>query len=287
MTNEELVKEIQSGHDVQNNMGLLYKQNLGLIKRFVLSVLPQGYIEIEVDDLMQEAYFGLMDAVMKYIPGETTFMTYAEYWIKGKARKYIYKQYALVTVSERVLGRVARINRFCEEYQKNNGRVPSDDEICKGVNITRYKYQMAIKAKNALEYWCLDMPLCDEDDGCSNVGDYIPDDKNIVDELVNSLAQQKVKTDLWEAVDSLPSLQQQIIQSRFVQDNSQVQAAKKLYIDRNKLRRQECIALKRLRAKKNIAVIAEAYSVAYHGSAKKFAETWTSSTEEAAIKLAE
>lgn len=62
MTNEELVEKIQAGEDVQTNMGLLYQQNQPLIYKFALP-----YSEMmDINDLMQEAYFGLVKAVEKY-----------------------------------------------------------------------------------------------------------------------------------------------------------------------------------------------------------------------------
>ena len=59
MTNEELVRLIQEGVDIQENMGILYKQNEGFIRTTCNPFSERA----ELDDLMQEAYFALVDAV--------------------------------------------------------------------------------------------------------------------------------------------------------------------------------------------------------------------------------
>ena len=59
MTNEELVALIQAGVDVQENMGQLYQQN----RNFIVGIALPYSKSCELDDLMQEAYFGLENAV--------------------------------------------------------------------------------------------------------------------------------------------------------------------------------------------------------------------------------
>ena len=88
MTNEILVEKIRGGYSVTDNMQLLYERNLPLIRKFIKS-----YAVFEcMDDLMQEAYFGLWEAVQHYESSENVlFMTYAEYWIKQSVRHYIQK----------------------------------------------------------------------------------------------------------------------------------------------------------------------------------------------------
>ena len=44
----------------------------------------------DIDDLMQEAYFGLMAAVRGYRSGEASFLVYASYWIKQAVKRYVH-----------------------------------------------------------------------------------------------------------------------------------------------------------------------------------------------------
>ena len=80
MTNEELVEQIQAGINVKDNLATLYEQN----KPFIYSVIKPMMKYADPDDLFQEAYFGLHDAVYAYKPGEAKFLTY----LPWKIRKY-------------------------------------------------------------------------------------------------------------------------------------------------------------------------------------------------------
>ena len=86
MTNEQIVQQIQNGSDVTDNMRMLYEQNLPLIRKIVK---PYTTYE-DMEDLLQEAYFGLLQAVQHYKMGENTlFMTYALYTKMWLCNSYI------------------------------------------------------------------------------------------------------------------------------------------------------------------------------------------------------
>ena len=58
MTNEELITVIQNGDPEHTAAAALYSQYRGLIYKICEKYQPYA----EIDDLMQEAYFALMDA---------------------------------------------------------------------------------------------------------------------------------------------------------------------------------------------------------------------------------
>ena len=78
MTNEELVEQIQAGINVRGNLEVLYEQN----KPFIYSVIKPFMKYAEPDDLFQEAYLGLHDAVYAYEPGDSKFITYLPWKIR-------------------------------------------------------------------------------------------------------------------------------------------------------------------------------------------------------------
>ena len=86
MTNEQIVEQIRKGVSVTDNMERLYMDNLPLIKKFI-----KPYMNYEPEeDLLQEAYFGLLKAIQHYEPSENVlFMTYASYWIRRQVQNYI------------------------------------------------------------------------------------------------------------------------------------------------------------------------------------------------------
>lgn len=96
MSNEELVERIRNGYHVTENMQVLYENNLPLIKKFIK---PYTYYESE-EDLLQEAYFGLWEAVRHYESAENVlFMTYARYWIKQSIQRYMENSGSILRIS--------------------------------------------------------------------------------------------------------------------------------------------------------------------------------------------
>ena len=96
MSNEELVERIRNGYHVTENMQVLYENNLPLIKKFIK---PYAYYESE-EDLLQEAYFGLWEAVRHYESSENVlFMTYARYWIKQSIQRYMENSGSILRIS--------------------------------------------------------------------------------------------------------------------------------------------------------------------------------------------
>ena len=76
LKNEELVKLIQNGTDVTENMQQLWQQNQG----FIFKIAIQYQSLSELDDLIQESYFGLCKAVDHYNPDmDASFIVSAKY----------------------------------------------------------------------------------------------------------------------------------------------------------------------------------------------------------------
>lgn len=85
--NETLVKRIQQGENVNDNMMQLYNQNTGLLYRLLKCYNGYGNI-IDKDDLMQEAYIYLYEAVNRYKVDKgvkfTTYLTNSIKWNIGR-----------------------------------------------------------------------------------------------------------------------------------------------------------------------------------------------------------
>lgn len=90
MSNEELYNLYSKG-DIRAKEQLII-QNLGLIrhiaKRYYVAFELQKRCDINLDDLQQIGYFGLLKAIDKYNQAEgCKFTTYAFYWIKQSIRR--------------------------------------------------------------------------------------------------------------------------------------------------------------------------------------------------------
>lgn len=89
MSNEDLVLMIQGNEDKARHLGELYEQNRGAI-----AIIAKRYSEYaEMEDLMQESFFGLSEAAARWDPeAGASFLTYAGYWIRAAIINYLRKR---------------------------------------------------------------------------------------------------------------------------------------------------------------------------------------------------
>ena len=126
MSNEKIVEQIKNGVSVTENMRLLYENNLPLIKR---SIMRYSCYE-SIEDLLQEAYLGLWEAVRHYEPSENVrFMTYAVYWIKQTVIQYIEKCGYIIRIPRDKRNKILHYKKAVEMLYQKNGRTPTDTEI--------------------------------------------------------------------------------------------------------------------------------------------------------------
>lgn len=86
MTNEEIVAKIKAGIETADNMLLLWQQ----CRLFIHSIAIHFQGKAELEDLEQEGYLALYDAVDGFKPEYGyKFITYAGIWINQRIKKYI------------------------------------------------------------------------------------------------------------------------------------------------------------------------------------------------------
>lgn len=98
MSNEELCVLAKSGDlDARNQ---LLQANLSFIQKQANKIRGQsGSGRIDVDDLIQEGCFGLMEAISRFDPERgTKFLTYAVWWI----RKFMQETVSIVLADDEV-----------------------------------------------------------------------------------------------------------------------------------------------------------------------------------------
>ena len=82
-TNECIVAAVQAGDSEAENMLQLWKQNKG----FIAMIARRYSAGAEMEDLEQEGYIALCEAVQHYDPARgMSFISYAAFWIKRRMR---------------------------------------------------------------------------------------------------------------------------------------------------------------------------------------------------------
>lgn len=89
MTNEELVQAYQNGD--KNALDQLLENNKGIVYSVARSYKGYCIATLDIEDLIQEGYLGLMEAAERYDfnnSRKALFMTYALYWVRQRISRY-------------------------------------------------------------------------------------------------------------------------------------------------------------------------------------------------------
>jgi RNA polymerase sigma factor (sigma-70 family) len=193
MTNEELVAEIQQGKNVMDNMQQLYFQNKPLIHQTVKPYVSYA----DIDDLMQESYFGLHRAVELYKP-ETgnTFITYAIHWIRQSASIYAMNTGNTKRLPINVVTLISRHKKFLSDFQKQYNQPPTDKEVCNNLNITQKKLNNLLKFEHELNCTSMDAPIQGAD-GDISISESVASDTDIENDVVENVTKREAAESLW------------------------------------------------------------------------------------------
>ena len=243
MTNEELVALIQAGVDVQENMGQLYQQNRNFIVKIVLPYSKS----CEMDDLMQEAYFGLEKAVQRFEPDrDVLFISYAGIWIRNVIQRYCQNNGNLKRVPVHVVVRISKYLRFRDDYRMTVGEEPSDNQYCAFLGIKKPQLKELRKFMVEADTISFESVAPGTDD--LTLGESIPDDFDLEGSVVDTLSEEYAGNLIEEAVSALPDARAgEVIRKCFWENKPLHEVGEQLDISRERVRQIQYKALKRLK----------------------------------------
>lgn len=285
MSNEELVEQIQKGINVSANMEQLYLQNKGVI--YKIARRYSNYVNIE--DLMQEGYIGLHEAVSKYSSDrEVKFITYASFWLQRAMEKCLEHQGGVVRAPRDLRQMITKYKKVVDAIEKQTGREPSDKEVCLSLGISQTSLDNVrwyISCFSNLE--SLEGTITDTDG--LPLGDAIPSNHDVENEVICKMVDEDLDN-LWKVVYNNTSKEENEVINLRYRNNMTLQAiGDKLGVTRERVRQIETKSLRKLRVPRIRRLLEDDFdlveSMAYRGSVSIFKNTWTSSTEKAAMHL--
>lgn len=286
MTNEQLVTRIKAGENEAENMLALWQQNKGFIHK--MAVKYQFYAEIE--DLNQEGYIGLCEAVQHYdVAKEVPFISYAAFWIKQNMQRYIYSCCSVVRIPEHARNKVQQYKKIYGEYCKRYGREPTDKEMRTFLGVNSEKLGTIKKNVLTSTIRSLSEPISGEDEEIS-LGDTVASDHDLEEDVIKRLDTAAIQETLWNTVDELQDNMPEVLRYRY-QDNMTVnEIGQNLGITTSQVRTIESKALRKLRIPSRCEAFREYYeqyiapATIHHVSVETFERTWFSSTEAEALR---
>lgn len=285
MTNEELAVLIRAGVDVPGNMTVLYEQNKGMIA--ALSWKLRAYAELE--DLRQEGYIGLCNAVDAWEPeGGASFIHYAVFWIRQAMQRYIENNGSCVRIPSGQQQRIRKYKKLCARYLKLLGREPADWELCRLLDVSQDVLHHIREDARKGQIQSLSAPL--GEDGDLSLEDTIPDQRDDYAGVLDAVQQEELEAVLWPMVDSLEERQAKTLRARYQDGKTLKETGEALGCSLQQARVIETNALRTLRRSRYADRLRPflyddmVRSKGMRGTgAERFRQTWTSATERAAL----
>lgn len=281
MTNEQLVTLIRAGEDEADNMLKLWQQNKGFI--YKLAKRYSGYDELE--DLTQEGYLGLCEAVHQYdIDMGVPFINYAAFWIKQAMRRYIDNCSSVVRIPVHAKEDIREYQKALKEYWKYYGHEPSESELCTILCVDREKLHAIQQNVRMGQIGSLSEPVGGEDEDIM-VCDTVASGEDIEEDVISELDRENMKRELWIAVDQLPDSQTEVIRKRYQKRMTLQEVGQSLGISAGAAKNIEAKAMRTLRSHRRCRTFRAYYeeyieSCSYrHVGVRSFQNTWLSEVE--------
>lgn len=288
MDNEQLVAQIQGGDNESENMLQLWKQNKG----FIATIARKYSAGAEMEDLEQEGYIALCEAVQHYDPERgMSFIGYAAFWIKRRMR-ICADNSRTVRLSFNAGDEVRQYQKIMREYRQEYGCDPSDRELCAFLYVSREKLDQIRKAAQMGNIRSLDEPVQGMD-GDISIGDTVASSEDMEEDTIREIDKERMKRELWLAVDQLPGKQPEVIRAIYQDGLTRKKAGERAGVSMHKARDIEYKAMRILRqphrCKKFRAYFEEYLSAAqiHHVGVRRYLETWESEVEREALRWAE
>lgn len=238
--NETLVKRIQQGENVNDNMIQLYNQNIGLLYKATKHYI--GYDRmIDKDDLMQEAYIYLYDAVSHYEADKgVKFATYLTNSIKWKIGRDM-REKRVVKLPEKLSYDISKYMGFLEEYTKKHDKQPPDKEVIENLGILESRLKTIKNAVNMVSMASIDKSISED----TTIAEMLKDDKDDIQEIEDSIDKDIQKVELWKIVESaLTDEQMKLLKLRFIDGLTLQQCSEQFGVSQQRID-QKCRSIKR------------------------------------------
>lgn len=238
----ELAKRILEG-DVYAKKELS-ERNLKLVVSIAKKYVNRSSMQFL--DLIQEGNLGLLKAVEKfdYTKG-FRFSTYATWWIRQSITRAIADQARTIRIPVHMVETIHRLSRVSKQLMQELGRDATNAEIAERMGISENR--VVEIQKIAQDPVSLESPVGEEDE--SKISDFVEDES--IKSPTESTAQDILKTQLLQVIETLTPREQKVIRLRYGLDDNHArtleEVGKEFNVTRERIRQIEAKALRKLR----------------------------------------
>lgn len=236
----ELAQRIKNGD--RKALEKLTRANL----RFVVSVAKQYQNQgLSLPDLINEGNLGLIKAAEKF--DETRgfkFISYAVWWIRQSILQALAEQSRIVRLPLNQVGSLNKINKALSQFEQENERRPSAEEVSEILELPADKISEAMKISG--RHISVDAPFVEGEDN-SLLDVLVNDDSPIADK---SLMSESLSKEIDRALATLTERESEIIKMFFgigYQEMTLEEIGGKFGLTRERVRQIKEKAIRRLR----------------------------------------
>jgi RNA polymerase sigma factor (sigma-70 family) len=260
MSNEDLVQLIKQGIDSPENTGLLYTQNKGIIYAIVKKyryACQSDYNStpiIEMDELMHEAYFGLVKAVESYDADQgVLFMSYASHWIGQDVKRYLDNCGRVIRVPVHTQERIYQYNRVTSYYLQHYNREPSSKEYSAWLSISIKSVQQLQHFMYKGKVKSLDVVMSGDDEEIT-YADTVRSEEDTVSQAIEKVGNEQLRVQLWDTIDNIVKSDRMsaILRYRFIEKRSLRETGERMGMTIEAVRQCESKALSLLRRNRRV-----------------------------------
>ena len=260
LPSDQQVKLVKTWQNSADKIALekLILSNLKAVFKEAARIKKKNYY-LSYDDLIQEGVAGLLKAANMFDASqETTFLTYAMWWIKANMRRYVMDYRSVVRVGTTRDDRTLFSNLSKSLRRAEEEGLSGEDKllsVAKELNVNRNSLDQMIATLKGFDVR-LDTPVSNDNETLKV--DLIEDTSCLENSLCNLNENSFLSDAMAEIIASLPSDEKTIVKNRFLSDDPKTlrDLAKEMNISREWVRKLEIKALdrikKRLATKYNI-----------------------------------
>ena len=209
--NEQLLIRAKEGDKeakeelVNNNLGLVHH----IVKRFV----GRG---VDAEDLFQIGSIGLLKAIEHFdMQFGVQFSTYAVPMIQGEIKRFM-RDDGMIKVSRSIKENSFKINKAVNEYIQKFGKEPTVMTLCEATGLNPEDIVMAMEATTDVESIYKTVTNCEGSE--QFLVDKLIGEKNEDEKIVNNVM-------LAQLMDTLGTMEKELLRLRYFEDKTQVQVA--------------------------------------------------------------
>ena len=284
MTNERLVKEIQSGNKQR------YEQLWKQCEKFVRQQANRWSTYVEFEDLVQQGYIILHDAAADYDPDAgTKFITYLGNRLTWAWPRWIEETGRSIRLPSHMVHQIQQYEKTQREYKQKYGTEAREADLSLAMGIDLKTLHLIQEAAQKSRLRSLNEVIEDEDGSGTELGEQIPDSMDLEAECIERVHNEQLAAVMWPMVDELEDRQSEVIHERYEKNRPLVAIAEERAEPREKTQKDHDAGLRELRKPQRIKKLKpfaqdERMKPMYGTGLTYFKETWESAPEREAMR---